>query len=71
MLKLSTPMKSTPENVVTEPLDKEKKGGVGSERQGEKSRGERKGKGWVGGGGGRLAASRVIYLPNQDTMSRL
>lgn len=67
MLKLSTPMKSTPENVVTEPLDKEKKGGVGSERQGEKSRGEGKGKGW----GGRLAASRVIYLPNQDTMSRL
>lgn len=26
MLKLSAPMKSTPENVVTEPLDKEKKG---------------------------------------------
>lgn len=27
LLKLSAPMKSTPENVVTEPLDKEKKGG--------------------------------------------
>lgn len=71
LLKLSAPMRSAPENVVTAPLDKgKKKGGVGSERQGESSGGKRRG-GCVGVCVGELAASRVIYLPNQDTMSRL
>lgn len=46
--------------------------GVGSERQGEvKKWGRKEGSAVVTGGGGESAASRVIYLPNQDTMSRL
>ena len=42
MLKLSAPMKSTPENVVTEPLDKEKTGewAVKDRVRGERERGE-------------------------------
>lgn len=46
---------------------------VGSERQGEGKKWGRKKRGLVVmcGGGHESAASRVIYLPNQDTMSRL
>lgn len=51
LLKLSAPMRSVPENIVTAPLDKGKKqGGVGSERQGESSGGERRGVCVCGGG---------------------
>lgn len=44
---------------------------MGSERQGKVKKWGRKKR--VGGdvGGRESAASRVIYLPNQDTMSRL
>lgn len=71
LLKVSAPVKSTPENVATEPLDKEKKGSRQRKTVGEvvvlgQGRGRKKGKEV-----GESAASRVIYLPNQDTMSRL
>lgn len=71
LLKLSVPMRSL--KTSPQPPDKSKKGGrerVGSERRGWEQRGETEDE-ESGRRGRELAASRVIYLPNQDTMSRL
>lgn len=78
LLKLSAPMRSAPENVVTAPLDKgRKKGGVGSERQGESSGGGEKGWVCVGGwgvGGGVSSLQSDLFAKsghNESIMSPL
>lgn len=75
MLKLSALTRSAPENVVTATSGRvEERGESGQRKTGWEQWGRRRrgvGEEWGRGWGRELAASRVIYLPNQDTMSRL
>lgn len=67
MLKLSAPMNSTPENVVTEPLDKEKEGERAGGELSERSGGE-------GAGGGVSSLQSDLFAKsghNESIMSPL